>query len=401
MGVVFEQHGAWWWSDSVRIDELEYELPERCIAVEPSQKREDAKLMVVWRGEPERVEHVRVSDLPGYLKRDDLLVFNTTRVLPARLQGVRRDTGGRAEGLFLEEREAGVWGVLLRAKRLRPGVRIELDGVGERGVGGGRFGLELIKRDDSELGGWIVRVLERGGEVCQQPAVEVLGCVGLAPLPPYIVRARKHAGVRVEESVDRERYQTVYAQQAGSVAAPTAGLHFSPGLMDELKAGGVERTDVVLHVSTGTFRSVETETLEDHVMHEEWCTVTGEAVQRIESARQGRVIAVGTTSARAMESCAIRCESGEEIGAGGFGKGGMGGGVATKLLIQPGYEWRWVEGLLTNFHLPRSTLMAMVAALLEVQGQVSGVERLKALYALACEKDYRFYSYGDAMLILP
>jgi S-adenosylmethionine:tRNA ribosyltransferase-isomerase len=215
----------------------------------------------------------------------------------------------------------------------------------------------------------------------------------LTPIPPYIRKARQTAGIAISDAADRDRYQTVFADAQtvhgglGSVAAPTAGLHFTPGLLAELERLGVERADVVLHVGPGTFRPVETAIVEEHPMHAEWCSMPHTAIEAIgrTRARGGRVVCVGTTSARVVETYAAREERGEAYEA----------WVETRILITPGYRWRWVDGLLTNFHLPRSTLMAMVAALLD-----GGVERLKGVYSEAISQGYRFYSYGDAMLVV-
>jgi S-adenosylmethionine:tRNA ribosyltransferase-isomerase len=228
--------------------------------------------------------------------------------------------------------------------------------------------------------------------ISAEETLAVLGRAGLTPIPPYIRAARKAAGVEVGEETDRERYQTVYAaselSKAASVAAPTAGLHFAEGLLARLAAAGVGRADVTLHVGTGTFKPVEAEQVEDHPMHAESCSMGAGAVAAVRDAREsgGRVVAVGTTSARTLETYAGAVAGGGEVPP----------AMTTRLLVTPGYEWKWVDGMLTNFHLPRSTLMAMVAALLP-----GGVARLKEVYGAAVKEGYRFYSYGDAMLVLP
>lgn len=368
----------------LRASDLDYELPPGAIATRPAEPRDSARLMVVSRSEERRMEHRTVRDLPALLRRGDCLVFNTTRVLPARLEGVRRDTGGRVEGLYLGpvSGEGGPerWAVLLRGRRLREGVVVTLYGQD----GSARLGLRLLQKHPEEPGGWIAEVTVEG-----TAGVPVqLGAVGRTPLPPYILKARRQAGIEIGDPADRAWYQTVFAEEAGSVAAPTAGLHFTPELLASLAAAGIGRAEVVLHVGTGTFRPVETEFVEQHSMHAEWWRVSAETARAIDHARsqQGRIIAVGSTSARALESFA------EE---GSPGRAGT-AGSQTRLLITPGYRWCIVDGMLTNFHLPRSTLLAMVAALLP-----GGVARVKALYQVAIEHGYRFYSYGDAMLILP
>ncbi len=370
----------------LRTSELEYDLPEDRIAKEPVTPRDSARLMVVSRDDRRVRAHAAVRDLGTFLRAGDLLVFNTTRVLPARLVGEREDTGGKVEGLFLssshvagEER----WTVLLRAKQIRAGMRILLhDAAGKPGG----VVLEALERHARETGGWVVRVHS-------EVAGEELERVGRTPLPPYILRARQHAHLRVPEASDREQYQTVYAKEPGSVAAPTAGLHFTPELLERLRAVGVERADVTLHVGTGTFKPIDAEVVEEHPMHSERCSMSGEAIRSVLHARtEGRrVIAVGTTSARALESYAIEHE---KIGGGEIER--LPESIETRILITPGYRWRWVSGMMTNFHLPRSTLLAMVGSFL---GDGEGVPALLELYREAIGREYRFYSYGDAMLV--
>ncbi|MCC6678197.1 MAG: tRNA preQ1(34) S-adenosylmethionine ribosyltransferase-isomerase QueA [Phycisphaerales bacterium] len=372
----------------MRTADLDYELPEAAIAVRPAEPRDAARLLVISRSDPARLEHRAVRDLPELLQPRDLLVFNTTRVLRARLQGHRADTGGRVEGLYLEDAPSNGpalrWLVLLRGRRMKPGVRVSLDLP--QNAPSGRS-LHLIAPGGDEPGSWIVEV---EGGVPGQTSAAVLESIGATPLPPYILRARRHQGLEIADAQDRARYQTVYAAAEapaghGSVAAPTAGLHFTPELLDRLARRGVARADVELHVGTGTFRTVETEFVEDHPMHREWCSLGPAARAAIRRAK-GRVIAIGTTSARTIESyAAVDTEDQDPPGA-----------IPTRLLITPGYEWRWTDGLLTNFHLPRSTLLAMVAALLP-----GGAPHLLDLYRLALREGYRFFSYGDAMLVLP
>lgn len=348
----------------LRTDELEYDLPEGAVATRPASPRDSARLLFVP-GEHAPV-HARVRDLPGFLRAGDLLVFNRSRVLAARFEGVRADTGGKVEGLYLRDGpEPGTWEVMLKARRFRVGMRVQA----------GAVELELLTRSaPDEPGAWLVRV--RGD------TATALDRGGLTPLPPYIRAARVRRGEHVEEAEDRAWYQTVYAEEAGSVAAPTAGLHFTPELLARLDTAGMRRASVVLHVGSGTFRGVEAATVEEHPMHAERCAMDDACRAEIEAvrARGGRVIAVGTTAARTLES----------LWASGARE------AETGLLITPGYRWLVVDGLLTNFHLPRSTLMAMVGALLP-----GGVPRLRELYHLALREGYRFYSYGDAMLVMP
>lgn len=378
----------------LRTSDLDYELPESAIATEPATPRDSARLLVMKRGEPGTWEDRRVSDLPALLRRGDLLVVNQSRVLRARFEGVRLDTGGQVEGLFLCELPGegdGCWECLIRAKKVRPGMVLAV----------GRGGQDLLRlhakeRRSGEAGAWVVEARWPDGRVAGGPAAEVLEAVGLTPLPPYILRARRHSGLAIDEGADHERYQTVYAAgAAGSVAAPTAGLHFTPGLLSALHEAGVEVASVTLHVGTGTFRPVEAEFVEQHPMHAEWCSVSHETAARVSATRAsgGRVIAVGTTAARTLEAFAAAAEAGE-----------CPVSLSTRILITPGYRWRWVDGMMTNFHLPRSTLMAMVASLLD-GGRAGegggGVGSILGHYRRALALGYRFYSFGDATLVLP
>ena len=391
----------------MRTDELDFELPRELIATRPASPRDSSRLLVVSRSDPDRLEDRVFTDLPGLLWAGDTLVFNRSRVIPARLEGVNPATGGRVSGLYLKD--AGVagdgraaWVVLLKAKRSRAGGRVALTGAdgSETGVV-----LELVEPCREEgPGAWVVVV--EGAE-----SAEVLERVGLTPLPPYILSARKERGEDTADELDRSFYQTVYAGdsiEAGSVAAPTAGLHFTDRVLADLAARGVGRREVVLHVGAGTFRPVETERLADHPMHAERCWVgtAGDLLVRGESEKacssrtkstapgegRGRVIAVGSTSVRTLEAAAGLIEAGRAEEARGW--------FETDILIAPGYRWKAVDGMVTNFHLPRSTLIAMVAAALEADG-VDGVERVRAVYAHAVKEGYRFFSYGDAMVILP
>ncbi|MCC6662066.1 MAG: tRNA preQ1(34) S-adenosylmethionine ribosyltransferase-isomerase QueA [Phycisphaerales bacterium] len=358
----------------LRTADLDYDLPDPLIATRPAEPRDAARLMVVSRSNSSRAEHLHVRDLPGLLSPDDLLVFNTTRVVPARLVGVRADSGGRVEGLYLRDGEQpGTWVLLVQGKRPRTGVRLTFAAP----KGGPAGTVVLIDRVPDEAGAWLARVED------DEPQT-LLARIGRVPLPPYIRRARRGAGQPEEMDSDRDRYQTVYAREPGSVAAPTAGLHFTAGLLATLAARRVERADVTLDVGVGTFRPVEAEMVDHHPIHAEWCSMSPAVRERLSRPRRPapRVTCVGTTAARTVETYAALPD--------------CPGRVSTRLLITPGYRWRWTDGLLTNFHLPRSSLMAMVAALLP-----GGAEQLKRLYAEAVARGYRFYSYGDAMLVLP
>lgn len=434
----------------LRTSDLDYELPEGRIATAPAEPRDSARLMVVRRDQRgASAVHAEVRDLPRFLRRGDLLVVNTSRVIPARVVGERADTGGRVEGLYLGPAGVGLvaeghggepgasrgetsttvappaWRMLLRGRRLRPGVSVTLrtpDGLTSGVV------LRLVRKVEAREGvpenahhgqspadfhgdvAWIAEAVDGAGKPLTEPAVTLLERCGLPPLPPYIRAARKRRHEAETVPADSGSYQTVYAaahQGArglargevgvgipdGSVAAPTAGLHFTPELLARLDEAGVERAEVVLHVGAGTFKPVEAEFVERHPIHAEWCEVPAATATRLAAARREgrRVIAVGTTSTRTLESFTP-----EDLR-------GVGAARWTRLLITPGHRWQWVDGLMTNFHLPRSSLMALVASHLQVEGAAEGdgVSRLLALYAEAVREGYRFYSYGDAMLVLP
>jgi len=328
----------------VRLDEFDYELPPERIATRPAEPRDSARLLVI---DGEELAERRVRDLPQLLAPGDLLVVNDTRVRAARLFG-RRATGGKVEFLLLRAEPGGAWEALVRAnKHLRPGETIETDG-----------GLHATLVDKTGAV-WRVRF---DGDV--EAALEEAGHV---PLPPYIKRA--------DTPGDRERYQTIFARETGSAAAPTAGLHFTPELKEKLDV-----VSITLHVGYGTFQPIEAENVEDWRLHAEEFEVTGEAAARIEACT-GRVIAVGTTTTRVLETLAasggIRAARGR-----------------TDLFIYPGYEFKAIDGLLTNFHLPKSSLLLLVCAF-------GGTERVLDAYRHGVAEGYRFYSYGDAMLVFP
>lgn len=391
----------------LRTDALDYHLPPDRIAQRPMEPRDAARLLVIRRDRPDQPEDLQVRDLPQVLAAGDRLVVNTTRVLAARFRGVREDTGGRVEGLYLGQPETeplpgpGVWLALLKSRRHRPGAPVRLlSGGSDRAS---PYVLTMLRPLEEPPGAWVIEVSAEDRSL-PLDAPAVLAAVGLPPLPPYIRTARRASGAADESPDDPERYQTVYAgepQGAGggcSVAAPTAGLHFTPGLLDRLAAAGIARTDVLLHVGAGTFKPVETEFVEEHPIHAEWCSMSDRAVGEVAATRAagGRVVAVGTTSVRTLEAYAEAGEAGDRPA-----------NLQTRLLITPGRRFRWTDALLTNFHLPRSTLMALVAAALQgpdeppdADGTPPGVGRLLAAYTHAMERGYRFYSYGDAMLIL-
>ncbi len=368
--------------------DLEYDLPPALIATRPCSPRDGARLLVCSRTSPE-IRHLRVRDLPGLLDPGDALVFNTTSVVRARFVGRNPDTGGKVQGLYLRDAPptpAGepCWEAMLKARRFRPGGRVELIDASGRAPG---VALRLIERTGDEAGAWRVAVEGGAGMGDGGGSADLLERAGLTPLPPYILSARKSQGLEIDDESDRASYQTVLADpaRAGSVAAPTAGLHFTPELLEALSLRGVVRTDVDLCVGAGTFKPVETQMLADHPMHSERCSM-GESARRVVFGGASRVIAVGSTSARTIETYARLIEGGRPIPP----------AIETDLLIAPGYRWRRVDGLLTNFHLPRSTLLAMVSALFP-----GGMDRLREIYEEAIGREYRFYSFGDAMLVLP
>jgi S-adenosylmethionine:tRNA ribosyltransferase-isomerase len=340
----------------MRTDELDFELPPELIAQTPAERREQSRLLH-YRIATRTVAHRKFSDLPSLLREGDLMVFNDARVVPARFM-LRKSTGGAIEGLFLAEPRPGRWRVLLKnLGRYRGELMLEHEPVSARVVDigeGGEYELEMST---------------------DEPALLVLARVGRMPLPPYIRREKGHDD---RDAADRERYQTVYARAEGSVAAPTAGLHFTPELLDLLDRRGVQRTFVTLHVGLGTFRPVNAEKLEEHVMHVESYEIGAEAADALNRAKADgrRIIAVGTTAARVLESQEEFHPRQSQTG----------------IFIYPPYRWKHVNALVTNFHLPRSTLIALVAAMM-------GLEEQRRVYREAIENRYRFFSYGDAMFI--
>lgn len=343
--------------------EYDYELPKRLIAQHPLPRRTDARLLVANRADSSLAHH-HIRDLPGLLNSGDCLVINDTRVVPARLVGFRVTTGGRWEGLFLSADDAGHWRLLAKTRgKLQPGESISLTNERLQEV----FRLRLVIKEPE--GSWIAMPETAGSPF------ELLERVGRVPLPPYI-----RDGEMTES--DRERYQTVYGEKPGAVAAPTAGLHFTDELLNRLESAGLGVARVTLHVGQDTFRPVTAETLDGHVMHSEWCEITPGAVEKITQAKasEGRVVAVGTTSVRTLEAAA---------------KGGQLQPFAgpTDLFIRPPYQFQAVDALLTNFHLPRTTLLVLVRTF-------GGDELIRRAYDEAIREEYRFYSYGDAMLIL-
>ena len=343
----------------MKVDLFDFELPPERIALRPARPRDAARMLFVEGGEgPFRDCGVR--DLPSLLREGDVLVFNDTRVIPAQLEGRR---GEARIGATLHKRvDLRRWQAFVRnAKRLTPGDRVQFGGgveaVAEQRLADGSFVLAFAGEEPVEI------LLERAGRM---------------PLPPYI------AGKRELDEQDREDYQTMFAAEDGAVAAPTASLHFTPRLVAALDEAGIGREMLTLHVGAGTFLPVKADDTDDHAMHSEWGRIEQDVADRLNAARQagGRIIAVGTTSLRLLESATgedgvIRPFAGD-----------------TDIFITPGYAFRAVDGLMTNFHLPKSTLMMLVSALM-------GRERMMAAYEHAISHDYRFYSYGDSSLLLP
>ena len=345
------------------LDQYDYSLPKELIAQFPVANRADARLLVVER-EQKRIEHWHVRDLPEILSSGDCLVLNDTRVIPARLVGRRTSTGGRWQGLFLEEATNGLWKLLCKARgRLWPGETIQREGRDLRPS----VQLQLGARLDEGI--WVARA------ETDEETIPLLERIGRIPLPPYI-----RGGEMV--SADRDAYQTVFAAHPGSVAAPTAGLPFSELLLKKLSQRGVDVCHVTLHIGRDTFRPIRTKRLEDHSMHQEWGSCSVDLVRRLQAVRAGggRIVAVGTTSVRVLETSA---RSGELVPWQGM----------TDLFIRPPHTFSAVDALMTNFHLPRTSLLVLVRTF-------GGDELMQQAYAAAIGEKYRFYSYGDAMLVL-
>ncbi|WP_028561834.1 tRNA preQ1(34) S-adenosylmethionine ribosyltransferase-isomerase QueA [Paenibacillus pinihumi] len=347
----------------MNVDWFDFELPEQLIAQTPLAERSASRLMVLNR-ESGEVGHRKFTDLAAYLQPGDTLVLNDTKVLPARLMGVKPDTGARIELLLLKQLEGNRWETLAKpAKRLKLGAKMAF---GDRGDGTPL--LEAIVEAEGDMGARIVSFQYEG------IFTELLDQLGEMPLPPYI-----H-----ERLEDKDRYQTVYAKQQGSAAAPTAGLHFTEDFLQQLQHKGIKIAYITLHVGLGTFRPMSADQIEDHVMHSEYFELDDANARLIRETKQngGRIIAVGTTSARTLETVAGRFGDGELAACSGW----------TDIFIYPGYEFKLVDALVTNFHLPKSTLVMLVSAL-------AGRDHVMQAYAEAVRQEYRFFSFGDAMFI--
>ncbi|MFD0674336.1 tRNA preQ1(34) S-adenosylmethionine ribosyltransferase-isomerase QueA [Cohnella sp. GCM10027633] len=347
----------------MNVSDYDFELPESLIAQTPLADRTSSRLLVLHKDDG-RTEHGTFTDLAKQLNPGDTLVLNDTRVLPARLFGTKAETGAKVELLLLKQIEGDRWEALARpGKRITKGARL-LFGQDEAG----EPLLSAVVEEEGEMGARLVRFSYEG------IFNELLDRLGQMPLPPYIK----------ETLEDRERYQTVYAKHEGSAAAPTAGLHFTDSFLGELRAMGVKVCPITLHVGLGTFRPVSAETIEEHEMHAEWYSVSEESAAMLREAKAsgGRIVAVGTTSARTLETIGNRFEGSAVQACEGW----------TDIFIYPGYRFRMVDALLTNFHLPKSTLVMLVSAL-------AGREATLSAYREAVERQYRFFSFGDAMFI--
>jgi S-adenosylmethionine:tRNA ribosyltransferase-isomerase len=342
-------------------------LPPHLIAQEPCAERDQSRLLVLRRG-GEVLGHHPFRALPQLLEPGDLLVLNDTRVLPARLIGRRARTEGKWEALFLRALPEGTWELLCQTRgRLIVGETLLVDPSEGEGT---QTPLRLCLVGKTPSGRWLAQPEESGS------ATELLARYGRVPLPPYVRKGRAAAR-------DRERYQTIYADHAGAVAAPTAGLHFTPALFEQLRERGIERAFVTLHVGPGTFQPVQVEDVAEHRMQSEWCELPAATAQAINDckSRGRRVVAVGTTVVRTLETVTS------------LGMPWAPWSGDTDLTIRPPFTFRAVDALVTNFHLPRSSLLLLV-------GAFTGLDSLRAAYRTAVEREYRFYSYGDAMLIL-
>jgi S-adenosylmethionine:tRNA ribosyltransferase-isomerase len=342
----------------MKLDEFDFYLPEELIAQVPLKNRSDSRLMVLNKQTGD-INHTIFKNIKEYLKEGDCLVLNDTKVLPARLFGTKKDTGAHIEVLLLKQLEGDKWETLVKpAKRIKEGSEIE-------------FGEGLLKAVCTET-------LDHGGRIFEFQYdgifLEVLDQLGEMPLPPYIK----------ERLEDKDRYQTVYAREPGSAAAPTAGLHFTEVLLDEIREMGVHIAFITLHVGLGTFRPVNVENVLEHEMHSEFFMMTQGTAKLLNDVKNsgGRIISVGTTSTRTLETIASK-NDGRFIEASGW----------TNIFIYPGYEWKAIDGLITNFHLPKSTLIMLVSAL-------AGREHILNAYQTAVNERYRFFSFGDAMLII-
>lgn len=345
----------------MQIADFDYQLPEELIAQHPPERRDAARMLILDRAEKSWGDS-RFAELPSFIRAGDVIVLNNTRVFPARLTGVREPSGGRVELFLLNERAPHIWEALTRpARRLQQGARV-------------RFGAGSLCAE-------VIEILDEGRRLLRFDAdgsfEALLEKLGQTPLPPYIKRGEE------DFQADRDRYQTVYASERGAIAAPTAGLHFTPQVLEELRARGAQVLEVTLHVGYGTFEPVRALDLKHHTVRPERSIISAETAKIINQARArgGRILAIGTTTTRALES-AVSEEGRVEAGA-----------RLAQLTVTPGYRFRVVDALLTNFHLPRSSLLVLVSSF-------AGRDLVLAAYRHAVAANYRFYSYGDCMLII-
>ena len=343
----------------MRTSDFNYELPQDLIAQRPAAVRDHSRLLVVSRSDGS-IRHRRFYDLPDFLDPTDLLVLNDSRVFPARLLGHRVPSGGAVEVLLLSREPSGTWRALVRpGRRMREGARFEVSSA------------------SASIRGEVIAIEADGSRLVELEGEEHVDALGVTPLPPY-----------VHESLDDPgRYQTVYARHRGSVAAPTAGLHFTPELLDRIRDSGVRVAYVTLHVGWGSFRPVQSEDIDSHELHSEYYVLTNEAAETVNTARRDgrRIVVAGTTAVRLLEHAAARCQD--------TGRTVEAGSGWADLFIKPGHRFRAVDALITNFHLPRSTLLMLTCAF-------GGRDLVLRAYREAVEQRYRFYSFGDAMLIL-
>ncbi len=347
-------------NDAMKTDLFDYPLPPELIAQHPAARRDQARMLVLHRASGE-IEHRTIADIADYLRAPDILVLNNTKVIPARVFGHKVASGGKVELLLLEETAPGTWKALMKSsRRPKPGDSLLLCS--------GKATATML--EDNGQGEALLKIESA------RPLMEILDEEGVPPLPPYISRK---AQTREQIDADRERYQTVYATEPGAAAAPTAGLHFTPELLQALEAQGIGKAELTLHVGLGTFRPVSAESIADHQMHHEHYAVSEKSAQAIRRAREagGRAVAVGSTSVRTLESLPTL----------GKAEG------STNIFIYPPHAFRHTDAILTNFHLPKSTLLMMMSAF-------AGREQMLHAYRIAVQEKYRFFSYGDCMLIL-
>ena len=355
----------------MKLSEFYYDLPKDLIAQHPLPSRDNSRLMILDR-KNSSIHHNTFSNFPDYFYKGDLLLLNNTKVFPARLIGKKKNTGGKVEILLTLETEPGIWKAMIKSSgKLKENTEITFSLNG--------FSAVIIGKDKNNMGDKEYEA-ERLIQFDSEESVKtILDKIGLTPLPPYIKRNHD----KPSSTLDKERYQTVYASKSGAIAAPTAGLHFTEDILNRLKKKGVEIAEVTLHVGTGTFKPVKTEFIEQHTMDPEYFEIDTSSAKKIKKAfsEKRRIITAGTTPSRTIESIDIEGDAVHPLSG------------RTDLFIYPGYNFRFVNALLTNFHLPGSTLLMLVYAF-------AGKKLAKKAYKEAIEKKYRFYSYGDAMLIL-